>query len=388
MQVAQQLANDFIEQHIESRISLSQKSLEFIEDELGRLAERIREVESKVAAVKAENPGRLPEDMVATQRRLERLTMDMAYAQRARSESTSDEAFFRSQVSNAATSPGEATPESRLKMLDLMIAEFKAKGFTDKHPDVVKVMLEKEELRMAIARAGTADAAQEDQSLTFSQQSAEAERRRATLRKNAAEAEIERLQLAIDELQNMLGGTPAVAEALDGLEREYRHLFDSYQDFSNRHLEATVQAQLERRQLGEQFRVLEPAFVAPKPSSPNRVLILILGFLFASALGVAVGLVLESTDESVHTARQLQIATGIPVLASIPKILLEADLAALRRSRIRAAFGTLAVVGLALAGGAANYVWVNGTPGFISDAANFERSHAAESEPAQPGAGG
>jgi polysaccharide chain length determinant protein (PEP-CTERM system associated) len=387
MQVAQQLANDFIEQHIETRISLSQKSLEFIEDELGRLADRIREVEAKVSAVKAENPGRLPEDMVATQRRLERLMTDMAYAQRARAESTSDEAFFRSQVNNAPAASGEATPENRLKMLELMIAEFKAKGFTDKHPDVVKAKLEKEQLREAIAREGIASAESGDQSLTFSQQSAEAERRRATLRRGSAEAEIERLQLGIDDLQNMLAGTPAVAEALDGLEREYRHLFDSFQDFSNRHLEATVQAQLERRQLGEQFRVLEAAFVAPKPSSPNRVLILILGLFFAIGVGVAVGILLESADESVHSARQLQVATGIPVLASIPKILLEADFAALRRSRIRAVFGTIAVVFLALAGGAANYVWINGTPGFLSGAENFERLQEAEPVSAQFGAG-
>ena len=387
-QVAQHLANDFIEQHIESRINLSQKSLEFIEDELGRLAERIREVEAKVAAVKSENPGRLPEDMVATQRRLERLTSDMAYAQRARAESTSDEAFFRSQVNNASTAAGETTPEGRLKLLDLMIAEFKAKGFTDKHPDVVKTKLEKAELRQAIARAETPGAAPEDRSLTFSQQSAEAERRRATLRRNAAEAEIERLQVAIDELQSMLALTPAVAEALDGLEREYRHLFDSYQDFSSRHLEATVQAQLERRQLGEQFRVLEPAFIAPRPTSPNRVLILVLGGFFAIAVGAGVGMLLESTDASVHNARQLQVATGIPVLASIPKILLEADLAALRRSRIRAAFGTVVVVCLALAGGAANYVWVNGPPSFLSGGAEFEQLRSVGSLPVQSGAGG
>jgi polysaccharide chain length determinant protein (PEP-CTERM system associated) len=387
MRVAQHLSNDFIEQHIESRISLSQKSLEFIEDELGRLAERIREVEAKVAAIKAENPGRLPEDMVATQRRLERLMTDMAYAQRARGEATSDEAFFRSQVNNAPASAGEVTPESRLKMLDLTIAEFKAKGFTDKHPDVVKVTLEKVELRNAIARKKTLSDTQKDQFLTFSQQSAEAERRRATLRRSASEAEIERLEKAIDELQSMLAGTPAVAEVLDGLEREYRHLFDSYQDFSTRHLEATVQAQLERRQLGEQFRVLESAFIAPKPTSPNRALILILGVFFAIAIGVAVGVLIESTDASIHSARQLQVATGIPVLAAVPTILLEADLAALRRSRIRAACGTVAVVCLALAGGAANYVWVNGVPGFLTGEAGFEQSRSAGSRPVQSGAG-
>ena len=63
-----------------------------------------------------------------------------------------------------------------------------------------------------------------------------------------------------------MAGTPQVAETLDAMEREYKHLFESFQDFSNRRLEATVQADLERRQLGEQFRVLEAAFVAPSRS--------------------------------------------------------------------------------------------------------------------------
>ncbi len=148
-----------------------------------------------------------------------------------------------------------------------------------------------------------------------------------------------------------------------------------------------MQAQLERRQLGEQFRVLEAAFIAPNPSSPNRLLILILGMFFAIAIGGGVGILLESTDASVHSARQLQAATGIPVLATIPKILLESDLAARRRGRIRAAFGTVAVVCLALAGGAANYVWVNGAPGFLSGDGGVEMTDAAEAAPGQSGPG-
>ena len=73
--VAQELANDFIEEHISTRVQVSQKSVEFIEAELGRLAEAIEKVEATVGEVKAANPGRLPEDMAANQRRLERLTM-------------------------------------------------------------------------------------------------------------------------------------------------------------------------------------------------------------------------------------------------------------------------------------------------------------------------
>ena len=49
MQVAQRLANDFIEQHINERVKLSQKSLEFIQTELERLSGQIRDVEAQVA---------------------------------------------------------------------------------------------------------------------------------------------------------------------------------------------------------------------------------------------------------------------------------------------------------------------------------------------------
>jgi hypothetical protein len=153
-----------------------------------------------------------------------------------------------------------------------------------------------------------------------------------------------------------------VAEQLGALEREYRHLFSNYQEFSNKRLEASVQADLERRQLGEQFRVLEAAFDAPEPVSPNRPLIVALGAIFAIALGAAVGMLIEALDPAVHDTRQLQEMLHLPVLAAIPQIWLEIDRAQARRHRIRAAFATAGVVVFALMGGAANYVWVNGSP--------------------------
>ncbi|HXV35669.1 MAG TPA: Wzz/FepE/Etk N-terminal domain-containing protein [Myxococcota bacterium] len=380
MLVAQQLSNDFIEQHIESRITLSQKSLEFIDDELARLAERIREVEARISRAKKEHVGRLPEDMATTQRQLERLVTDMAFAQRALAEATSDEAFFRSQLNNAPAALGEMTPENRLKTLELQLTEYRAKGFTDKHPDIAKTKSEIETLKQTIARTRT-NADGEERPLSYSQQNTEAELRRAVLRKVSAEDEIARLQAGVDELQTLLAQTPAVQEILDGLEREYRHLFDSYQDFSNRQLEAMVQAQLERRQLGEQFRVLEKAFIAPQPNSPNRLLILILGTALAITVGIGVGVLRESIDSSIHSARELQATFAIPVLAAIPQILLEADLAAMRRSRIRAALCAACVIGFALVGGAANYLWVNGVPSFVSGEASEAAPVAGDAAP-------
>ena len=93
--VANRLANDFIEKHIEKRVQISAKSQEFIQSELDRLAERIQGIEAEIARVKNDNPGKLPEDMVANQRQLERVMADLAAARRAASEAQSDEAFYR-----------------------------------------------------------------------------------------------------------------------------------------------------------------------------------------------------------------------------------------------------------------------------------------------------
>jgi polysaccharide biosynthesis transport protein len=363
MLVAQRLANDFIEQHISTRVKLSQKSLEFIQTELDRLSTQIREVEAQVAQVKAANPGRMPSDMGANQMRLDRIVASLTAARRQLAESESDAAFYHSQSANAATmatSNDETSPARRLQFLELALSQYESRGYTEKHPDMISAKLEIEALKQRIAAEAAAGEEGEKPITNYVQQSAEAESRRAALQAQAAAEEIRNLTTQADEIQVLLGEAPAVAEQLEVLERDYKHLFQSYQEFSNKQLEASVQANLERRQLAEQFRVLETAFMAPAPTSPNRPAIVILGLVFALAIGGGVGILLEAIDPSVHTARQLQSTLRLPVLAAIPRIWLESDRAAQRRGRIRAALATAAVAAFGLVGGAVNYVWVNG----------------------------
>ena len=98
------------------------------------------------------------------------------------------------------------------------------------------------------------------------------------------------------------------------------------------------------------WAVLEAAFAAPEPTSPNRAVLLLLSLVLALVVGSAMGLLLEAGDTSVHSARQLQNALRIPVLAAIPQILLESDRRTLRRKRIRTGIATAAVVAFALVG--------------------------------------
>jgi polysaccharide chain length determinant protein (PEP-CTERM system associated) len=357
--VAQRLANDFIEEHIASRVRTSQKSLEFIDAELNRLSDQIGGIEKQISDLKAANSGTLPEDMGANQRLMERLANSLAAARREAAAARSDEAFFRSQSATARELVGRSsdsrdTPESRMRMLELSLADFKSRGLTDKHPDVISTRKEleilegKQEEQRSKTGAGS-----------FAEHSAEAEAERARNRRLHAEEEIARLEEEATQVQSQFSAMPGIAEKLDAFDREYKHLFSSYQDFSNRRLEASVQADLERRQLGEQFRVLESAFVAREPTSPNRPVIVAIGLIFGLAMGAGIGIVLEAADSSVHTARQLQAHFDLPVLAAIPEIWLESDRVRLRRLRIRNAVLAMGATVFVVIGGWASYHWVN-----------------------------
>jgi polysaccharide chain length determinant protein (PEP-CTERM system associated) len=359
--VANRLANDFIEEHIKGRVQVSGDTSEFIETELERLSSRIAAVENRIAAVKAENPGKLPEDLQTNQNLLERAVDNLRMAQRDLAISESDESFYRQQ---AATGGGrgvndDASPGRRLQLLELQLGEYRAKGYTDKHPDVVSVTQNITALRSQIQ--SSADT--EDEGLSLGEQTAVAESQRAALRAGSYRQEIQRLQAQVDEAQARLAATPRVAEQLDALEREYQHLFESYQEFSQKRLEANVAADMERRQKGEQVRVLESAFPPPNPASPNRPLIAGVGLFIGLLAGAGIALLLETNDSSFHGIRQVQSQLRLPVLASVPTILLESDRVARRRRRLVNATAAAALVGFVLAVAVVGHWAVNGAPG-------------------------
>jgi hypothetical protein len=138
-----------------------------------------------------------------------------------------------------------------------------------------------------------------------------------------------------------------------------------------------------RRQKGEQFRILESAFAPPAPFSPNRIAIIAVGLLLGIGLGAGVAVLLEALDSSFHGVHQLQAALRLPVLASIPGIVLESDRLAMRRRRIRNAVAAAAVTCVVLAGAIAGNWAVNGVPGFVQTLIAGEEP-AAPAAPAAP----
>ena len=358
--VAQKIANDFINANINSRTDITGKSLDFMQDEIESLTVQLASVESNIATVKADSAGRLPEEFDSNQRMLQFAMTDLRDAQRVLAAAENDAAYWKNQALTASSfaRPGDdGSPTQRLRQLEIELGNMVARGFTERHPDVMRIQAE---LRLLQEKIGAAGDQPGGGAKSFGEQSARAEEQRAELRAGASAEDIERLRETITDLESRLAETPSVAEQLDGLGRQYDFLYRSYQDFSSRLQQASVQADMERRQLGEKFRILESAVPAPQPSSPNRILLLSLGAILGLALGAGAGLVTEISDSSCHTGLELQQALGVPVLISVPRIMLESDRAERARRNLRELAAAIVVVVFVLAGGVLTYLYVNG----------------------------
>lgn len=102
---------------------------------------------------------------------------------------------------------------------------------------------------------------------------------------------------------------------LQQLRREAEATRLLYESFLTRLKEMAVQQGLER----SDSRVLSPA-VPRLASSPKKAVIMVLSLILGSMVGAGLVLLREMRNNTLRTADELEVATGITVLGSIPKI--------------------------------------------------------------------
>src|SRR4029450_4137765 len=159
-------------------------------------------------------------------------------------------------------------------------------------------------------------------------------------------AEEQRLRKLAAGYQARIEAVPARETELAELTRDHETVQKMYTDLLTKNEEAKIAANLERRQIGEQFKILDPARPAEKPFSPNRVLINLLGAVGGLALGLGLAAFLEYRDASFRSQDEVTAVLSLPVLAQIPLIATPDELQQRRRRRhmIAAAAVSAAVV--------------------------------------------
>jgi polysaccharide chain length determinant protein (PEP-CTERM system associated) len=152
------------------------------------------------------------------------------------------------------------------------------------------------------------------------------------------------LEEEIKKNKEILRQIPAVRSELAELQRKRQNETIIYEKLVSRYGQSEVSKEMELQDKSMSFRVLDPAVVPSTPSKPNRPFIILLGIAGGLGLGVGVIVLLDLINPSIKTLDDLK-EYGVPVLAVIPKVRDEEQLARQRtRDRWIYAVGILGLL--------------------------------------------
>ena len=114
--------------------------------------------------------------------------------------------------------------------------------------------------------------------------------------------------------------SPIIEQEYKQLTRDHETALDFYNDLLKKKNQSEMTTDLERRQQGEQFRVLDPASLPEKPTTPNRPMLAAEGLAGGFAVGLLLALGLEMRDKALRTERDIEFYLGVPTLALMPMI--------------------------------------------------------------------
>src|SRR5262249_6341117 len=134
------------------------------------------------------------------------------------------------------------------------------------------------------------------------------------------EQEQQRLQGVIQVYQSRVDAAPTRESELVELTRDYDTLQKAYTSLLEKREESMISANLERRRIGEQFKIVDRARQPDRPFKPNRPLLIALGVLSGLALGISLAGFLEFFDTTLRSDADVVQALALPALAIVPVI--------------------------------------------------------------------
>ena len=332
MMVTNRLASLFIQENLRAREQQATGTSEFLERELSTIEVALKDKEKDIRAFKERYMGELPEQLDANLRILERLQDQIKNSNDARKAAEERRIMLQREISELSEQarsvvggevPSENPLVAQMTELKARLAELKSM-YTDKHPDVIDTKIQIARLEKDIAEQGDGNerASSTGSPLIFDPSLArlKGELTEAKLEINRLKVEGESLREQIAMYQRRVENTPKREQELFTLTRDYDLLKANYQSLLDKRIQAKMAENLERRQLGEQFRVLDPARMPERPIKPDRRKIILIGTFLGLVLGGGLGYIKESMDRSFRKPEEIEGFLGFPVIAAIPKI--------------------------------------------------------------------
>lgn len=367
MRVTERLGSLFIDESLRDREVLAEGTSQFLATQLDESRRQLVQVENKLQEYQRINNGELPAQMEANLQGQHNAEMALQTLGESLNRDREKRLLLERQITDIVEAPVEAKVDDKDKVPDmattleseyrtaqnaLLALELKLKP---EHPDVKKQKRAVEELRARIEASNlettltskpAAPVVMLDPAKRRKLTDARAELENLDRQIQAKVAEESRLQGLVGMYQARIEVTPVREAELASLTRDYETLQASYRSLLQKKEESQISANLEKRQIGEQFKILDPARMPERPASPDRPRLYLIAALVAVVAGLGLAALAEFFDKTLRTEADVRAALNLMVLATVPT--LRENTASRWRFRRAAAVSAGAVVVLAV----------------------------------------
>jgi polysaccharide chain length determinant protein (PEP-CTERM system associated) len=329
--VCREITSLFVSESLQASQQSAEGTTQFLKSQLDQAKANLDSQDQKLAEFQRQYMGTLPEQQQPNMEMLNSLNTQLdATTQgltRMENDKALEEALLAQESRQTQVVPGQkSTPQAdqvELQKLEAQEADLRTR-YTADYPDVVTVQREISDLRKQMAAAPppgsagtTAATPRYDSPGTMQLHAQITALGQAITQKRQQQAE---LQSQIRTYQDRIQSTPLVEAKMKDLTRDHQTAQDFYDSLLSKMNNSQMATNLELRQEGENFKIMDEANLPDAPTFPKRGMFAAGGFVLGLGLGVLVIAFLEYKDKSLRTERDVWTFTKLPTLATIALI--------------------------------------------------------------------
>jgi len=342
-QVTNELTSLFIDENLRDRQRLSENTTQFLASQLEDARRDLTQQEERLRDFKSKNLGELPEQWQSTEQILSGLQTRLQSAEEALDEANQQELYLESLIPQYQSLRGQignqdsevVSPAALEEQLDKLHAELAdlSTRYTANHPDVRRVkekIAATEKLKKQLETQaqsheptkpieGNRSVSDPAELRTSSSMLPIDGQLRANKVKIAhREQEVRKLENQIEEYQSRLNLMPVREQQLADITRDHEQSRTNYESLLAKKTQSEMATNLEKRQQGELFSIIDPPNLPLKPYWPDRFKLSLLGLAMGAFLALGITALLETLDPRIYRDEDLRDLVTAPVLARIP----------------------------------------------------------------------
>jgi polysaccharide chain length determinant protein (PEP-CTERM system associated) len=337
--VTARLASLYIEENLRDRENLAEETNLFLESQLDDAKNRLIEYEKKLEVYRRQHAGELPSQLESNlqairnaQSQLQSVSESINRARERRlliERQIVDAETFPDPIAAVAIAPPREETPTTARQLEAVQAQLDLQRlrYTADHPNIRALERTIRDLKAKLEEEARAPKPAEEKA-PVSPAELMRQKRLLDLRAElqvidhqleASQSEEVRLKQLIGVYQSKVEVVPTRESELVELTRDYSTLQAAYASLLTKREDSKIAANLERRQISEQFRILDPASLPERPYNQS----LRMGVMASGAIaGLVFGLLLvgfrEYRDLTLRQEPDVVRILSLPVLALVP----------------------------------------------------------------------